>query len=69
MAVTRNVILPLLVLALATSACGGGPPGVVQSGLIKVVAGQSFWGDIATQLGGSKASVQSVVTDPNADPH
>jgi len=65
----RNVVLLLLVLALATSACGGGPPGVVQSGLIKVVAGQSFWGDIATQLGGSKASVQSVVTDPNADPH
>jgi zinc/manganese transport system substrate-binding protein len=69
LAVTRNVILQLLVLALATSACGGGSPAVGRSGLIQVVAGQSFWGSIATQLGGSKASVQSVVTDPNADPH
>jgi zinc/manganese transport system substrate-binding protein len=69
LAVTRNVILPLLVLALATSACGGGSPAIGRSGLIQVVAGQNFWGSIATQLGGSKASVQSVVTDPNTDPH
>jgi zinc/manganese transport system substrate-binding protein len=33
------------------------------------VAGQNFWGSIASQLGGSKATVQSVVSDPNADPH
>jgi zinc/manganese transport system substrate-binding protein len=65
----RKVVWLLLVLALGTSACGGGTPSVAQAGLIKVVAGQSFWGSIATQLGGSKASVQSVVTDPNADPH
>jgi len=37
--------------------------------VVQVVAGENFWGDIATQLGGSRASVQSVVTDPNADPH
>lgn len=59
----------LLVLAFAASACGGGSPGVARSGLIRVVAAQNFWGSIATQLGGSKASVQSVVSDPNADPH
>jgi zinc/manganese transport system substrate-binding protein len=56
------------VLALATSACGGSTPSA-QTGALKVIAGQNFWGSIATQLGGSKASVQSVVTDPNADPH
>lgn len=33
------------------------------------MAAENFWGDIARQLGGSKATVQSVVTDPNADPH
>jgi zinc/manganese transport system substrate-binding protein len=58
----------LLVLALAISACGGPTP-VASNGWIKVVAGQNFWGSIAAQLGGSKASVQSVVSDPNADPH
>jgi zinc/manganese transport system substrate-binding protein len=38
-------------------------------GLINVVAGENFWGSIASQLGGSRVSVHSVVTDPNADPH
>jgi len=37
--------------------------------LISVVAGENFWGSLATQLGGSRVSVHSVVTDPNADPH
>jgi zinc/manganese transport system substrate-binding protein len=34
-----------------------------------VVAGENFWGSIAAQLGGARVNVQSVVTDPNADPH
>ncbi|MHB8611940.1 MAG: metal ABC transporter solute-binding protein, Zn/Mn family [Candidatus Dormibacteraceae bacterium] len=58
----------LLVVVLSTGACGGSVPGAPTSS-IKVVAGQNFWGSIAAQLGGSKASVQSVVSDPNADPH
>jgi zinc/manganese transport system substrate-binding protein len=58
----------LLVMVLAIGACGGSGP-VASTGSIKVVAGQNFWGSIAAQLGGSKASVQSVVSDPNADPH
>jgi zinc/manganese transport system substrate-binding protein len=58
----------LLVAVLAIGACGGPSP-VASTGSIKVVAGQNFWGSIAAQLGGSKASVQSVVSDPNADPH
>jgi len=33
------------------------------------VAGENFWGSIATQLGGAQVSVTSVVSDPNADPH
>ena len=57
-----------LVLVLAASSCGSSAQGA-QTGAIKVVAGQNFWGSIATQLGGTKASVQSVVSDPNADPH
>jgi zinc/manganese transport system substrate-binding protein len=60
----------LVGVLVAVGACGGsavlsaGSPGG-----IKVVAGENFWGSIALQLGGSKVSVQSVVTDPNADPH
>jgi zinc/manganese transport system substrate-binding protein len=58
----------LVAAVLAASACGG-PASATASGQIKVVAGQNFWGSIATELGGTKASVQSVVSDPNADPH
>jgi len=41
----------------------------VSGGIIQVVAGENFWGSIATQLGGTHANVFSVVSDPNADPH
>lgn len=37
--------------------------------MLQVVAGENFWGSIATQLGGASVSVTSIVTDPNADPH
>ena len=50
------------------SACGTSPD-VTASRTIPVVAAENFWGSLASQLGGSKVSVQSIVTDPNADPH
>ena len=57
------VLLGLLLL----TACGSTT--AAPSATINVVAAENFWGGIASQLGGSKVSVQSVVTDPNADPH
>jgi zinc/manganese transport system substrate-binding protein len=66
----RSVLAALVAAAvvMAVSACGTGAS-AGRTGPINVVAGQNFWGSIAIQLGGSKAKVQSVVTDPNADPH
>ena len=57
----------LVVILLAAGACGGSSPAA--STTITVVAGENFWGSLATELGGSRVSVQSVVSDPNADPH
>jgi len=54
-------------LGLLAGACGGSIS--APSGSIVVIAAENFWGSLATQLGGSKVNVQSVVTDPNADPH
>jgi zinc/manganese transport system substrate-binding protein len=34
-----------------------------------VVAAENFYGDIAQQVGGSHVSVQSILSDPNVDPH
>lgn len=39
------------------------------SGKLQIVAGESFWGSLVSQLGGNHVQVLSIVTDPNADPH
>jgi zinc/manganese transport system substrate-binding protein len=33
------------------------------------VAAENFWGSIATQLGGTKVVVDSIITNPDTDPH
>jgi zinc/manganese transport system substrate-binding protein len=63
-----RLMAPLIMLAIGAGACGGATTGG-SAGTVNVVAGEDFWGSIAAQLGGARASVQSVVTDPNADPH
>jgi zinc/manganese transport system substrate-binding protein len=40
-----------------------------QTGPIRIVAAENFWGSLASQLGGTKVTVTSIVSDPNADPH
>lgn len=60
--------IALLISLLLLAACGVAQP-ATGSTTLTVVAGENFWGSLATELGGSKVSVQSVVTDPNADPH
>jgi zinc/manganese transport system substrate-binding protein len=44
-------------------------PVVSDSNTIKVVAAENFWGNIASQIGGNKVSVTSIISDPNSDPH
>ncbi|MFI5037953.1 MAG: metal ABC transporter solute-binding protein, Zn/Mn family, partial [Solirubrobacterales bacterium] len=38
-------------------------------GKLEVVAAENFWGSIATQLAGDRASVRSIIVNPNTDPH
>jgi zinc/manganese transport system substrate-binding protein len=45
----------------ANRSASGGP--------IRVVAAENFWGSIASQLGGSRVQVTSIVTNPATDPH
>ncbi len=46
----------------------GSSPGGHQGKLV-VVAGENFWGSIAAQLAGGKATVNSIIVNPNTDPH
>ena len=64
-----------LLFALVLNACASDTSGSTtptpssSSTVLNVVAGENFWGSIATQLGGTHVNVTSIVTDPNADPH
>lgn len=66
-------VVPLFVgCAVLLAACGGGSAGSAggsSSGRVQVVAAENFWGSIAAQLGGSKVAVQSIIVNPNTDPH
>jgi len=54
------------IVSLAT-ACGSSTAS--GSATINVVATENFWGTIAAQLGGSHASVRSIITNPQTDAH
>ncbi|KIF73136.1 ABC transporter substrate-binding protein [Streptomyces sp. 150FB] len=52
--------------AKAAGASGGASGG---GKVIQVVAGENFWGSIASQLGGGHVRVTSIIDNPDADPH
>ncbi|HEY0753176.1 MAG TPA: zinc ABC transporter substrate-binding protein [Ktedonobacteraceae bacterium] len=53
------------------SACGGSAEANVQKtgGVLQVVAAENFYGNLVSQLGGTRVSVTSILADPNVDPH
>lgn len=55
----------LLILVLA--GCGTSVPSDTSG--VSVVAAENFWGSLASQLGGTRVHVTSIIADPNADPH
>ena len=59
---TRIVLICLVATLVG---CGGKTAGST----LPVVASTNVYGDIARQIGGSRVSVTSVLSDPNADPH
>jgi zinc/manganese transport system substrate-binding protein len=57
------------VAAVLAAGCAGQGVGLASGGRLKVVAAENFWGSIAGQLGGSRVDVQSIIVNPNTDPH
>ncbi len=79
LAVLRSIVIALAVAAItlgaygcgrssSSSGSGGGAPSS-HGGRLTVVAAENFWGSIASQLAGDRASVQSIIVNPNTDPH
>ncbi len=62
----------LTVMAATVAGCNSAGP-VSRPGMggdrMRVVAAENFWGSIATQLGGDRVSVSSIVVNPSSDPH
>jgi zinc/manganese transport system substrate-binding protein len=51
-------------IAVAASATAG-----AADGMVKLVAAENFYGDIAHQIGGLQVDVVSVISNPDQDPH
>jgi zinc/manganese transport system substrate-binding protein len=56
----------MLAVGCLVAGCGATVSGAASG---HVVAAENFWGSIATQLAGSKATVQSIIANPAEDPH
>lgn len=52
----------------ASSGCGSGSAPVTP-GVVRVVAGENSWGNIAAQIGGRHVAVTSIISSANVDPH
>jgi zinc/manganese transport system substrate-binding protein len=44
-------------------------PALAAAGVVRIVAAENFYGDMASQLAGPQARVESVLRNPDADPH
>src|SRR2546430_12738478 len=58
--------LAVIVLGACGSAASKSAP---KTGVVRVVAAENFWGNIAAQLGGDHVKVTSIISDPAVDPH
>src|SRR5690348_16196797 len=72
MLLARGRALLTMVVLGTTSVAACSARGAISrspSAKLAVVAAEGFWGSIAGQLGGTLAEVDSIVTNPNTDPH
>jgi zinc/manganese transport system substrate-binding protein len=66
--VKRVLCIALLAAALCVSGCGALPRSATERG-VRVVAAENFWGSIASQIGGTHATVRRIIVNPAQDPH
>jgi zinc/manganese transport system substrate-binding protein len=62
-----RLALGLAAVLVALAGCGSNPN--PSTGKIDAVAGENFYGDLVSRVGGDLVSVTSILNDPNVDPH
>lgn len=73
-ALSRLAVLGLVLASVACASASTRPTSIagmvaVPAQPIRIVAAENFYGDLATQIGGNRVQVVSILNDPNADPH
>lgn len=64
-----KTIVVAAAVAVALAGCGTSADGAAR-GTVDVVASTNVWADVARQVtAGTKVTVTSIISDPNADPH
>src|SRR5438046_424208 len=59
----------LVITLLAACSTGSSRVAGSSSGKLQVVAAENVWGSVAAQLGGHHVEVQSLISNPDTDPH
>ncbi|WP_412525391.1 metal ABC transporter solute-binding protein, Zn/Mn family [Burkholderia lata] len=65
----RRALSPVRWLAATVAALSLAAPAFAQAATVNVVAAENFYGDVASQIGGSHVSVTSILSNPDQDPH
>ncbi len=63
-----RLLVALALLASPVAGCGELPASASVRG-VRAVAAENFWGSIARQIGGQRATVTSIISSPAQDPH
>jgi zinc/manganese transport system substrate-binding protein len=67
----RTILTVGLTIALVAGAAavGASPAAAAGGGRMQVVVAENFWGSIVRQLAGTRATVTSIISKPQTDPH
>ncbi|MFT8908199.1 MAG: metal ABC transporter solute-binding protein [Lentilactobacillus diolivorans] len=65
----KTVLLAGLLIMLAVVGAGCSQSSSPSNGKIKITATTDFYGEVAKAVAGNKGTVNSVITNPNVDPH
>ena len=63
------VLVVIGIIVLFAQSAIRNPQSGYGGGAVNIVAAENFYGNIAAQLGGSHVTVDSILSDPNVDPH
>jgi zinc/manganese transport system substrate-binding protein len=66
---TVPLLVAIAVVGVHASDIAAAKAPAAGSSPLQVVAAENFWGSIVKQLAGKRASVSSVITNPDTDPH